>query len=189
VGGFLGIGGASYKTDRKVELNAMQGLSNVFNFALPQAKPALASGNESLSEAGGFWSKLLSGNRAATGAAVAPETNAALAKSDAAKRQLATSGTSRGGGTASVNQQRDTDVMSKVDNLLFGARKEAAGETAKIGGAQLSEAGNLLGVGTTAESNLADISAKARKDDYAMNQDMVGKVTGALDQALTAIFA
>jgi hypothetical protein len=189
MGGFLGIGHSSAKTDRSIQLGAMQDMKNVFNYALPQAQTAQATGQESLGKAGDYWSKILSGSRPAMQQAVAPETNAVRAGADAQKRQLAAMGTARGGGTSAVSQQRDTDTMAKIDNLLFGARPEAAKETAKIGGAELADASSMLGIGATTSTNLANIAMESRGQSQKINQEMVGKVTSAIDNAMMAIFA
>ena len=189
MGGFLGIGHASYKTDRSFQLDAMTKMKNVFNFGLSQGEKQQGAGEESVNKAGDYWSKLLSGNRAAVGAAVAPEANAVRSAADAGKRQLATSGTARGGGTAGANQQIDEASRAKIDNAIFGARPEAAKETAKIGELQLADASRMLGMAGETTTNLADISMKSRGQSYKINQDMVGKVTGAIDAAMMAIFA
>lgn len=203
MGGFLGIGGSSYKTDRKTELGGFSDLHNVFNFALPFAQSSAATGTattkagtDAMSSSLGYWQKLMSGNRTTMQQAVAPETNATLSGADAQKRQLAATGTARGGGVAGVEQQQKDATMAKVDNLLFGARPEAAKESSKIGGdlarvgtSQTSNAINALGLGEETAANITGIAAKSRVDSQAINQDMVGKVTNFIDQALTMAFA
>src|SRR5208337_55376 len=134
--GFMGIGGSASKTDRKMQLQSSGGLSNLFNWAMPQAQQGVGAGMSDLSSAGGFFKSLMSGNRTALQQTVAPQVNAANATSDAQKRQQAASGTARGGGTAPANQTRDTDKLAAVQNALFGARSGAAGELAKVGGAE-----------------------------------------------------
>jgi hypothetical protein len=78
---------------------------------------------------------------------VAPQTNAALAQSDAEKAQLANIGTARGGGAVGVNQQRDTGLMSQIDNMLFGARTAGAQGEAGVGQAQAGVGLNQTGQG------------------------------------------
>jgi len=167
----------------------MQKMKNVFNWALPQGEGAVAKGQEDTGKAGDYWSKILSGSRAAVSAAVAPETNAIRSGADARKRQLATSGTARGGGTNAINQQMDTDTASKVDNAIFGARPEAAKEVAGIGRTELGAGINLTGMAGETATNLSDIAMKSRGQSYKINQDMVGKVAGAIENAMVAIFA
>lgn len=203
MGGFLGIGGSSWKTDRKTELQGFSDLHNVFNFALPFAKSAAqtganstAAGTDAMSSSLGYWQKLLSGNRATAQQAVAPEANAAMSQADAQKRQLASSGTARGGGVNAVNQQRDTDTMAKVDNALFGARPQAATQVAKVGSdiahtglGQQSIGMDALRTGESTAANITDIARMSRNDSYKINQDMVGKVSTAIENALTQAFA
>jgi len=123
----------------------------------------------------------MGGNRAARRAAVAPEINAATATSDAAKRQLATSGTARGGGVNEVSQRRESDLMARVDNLLFGVAPAAARETGAVGS-------DVLGKGITTAGTLSGQASGARASDYAINQDTVGKVTGAISGLLAGFF-
>src|SRR5208282_3437568 len=121
-------------TDRSFQLQGMKGLTNLFNWGIPAGESATGS-------ALGYWQNLMSGNRTARRAAVAPEINAATATSDASKRQLATSGTARGGGVNATNQTRSTDLMSKVDNLLFGVAPKAAGALGAMGTNTLNTGG------------------------------------------------
>ena len=150
MGGLLGslfstgsLGGSSAKTDRSNQLDAFSGLKNVYNWSLPfgqqQARTGeatTAAGVSDLGNAGGYFRKLASGDRSTALQAVAPASNAALAQSDAEKNQLANMGTARGGGAVGVNQQRDTDLMSKIDNMLFGARTSGAQGEAGVGQAE-----------------------------------------------------
>src|SRR5271156_690770 len=101
MGGFLNIGNSSTKTDRATERQGFGDLSSVFNFGMPVAQSALGGANN-------YYQKLLTGNRATMEQAEAPEINAVQAGADAQKRQLASTGTARGGGTAAASQQRDT---------------------------------------------------------------------------------
>ena len=170
MGGFLGIGGSSAKTDRSFTLQGFKGLSNLFNWAIP-------TGEEATGKAIGYQENLLSGNRTARRAAVAPEINAATATSDAAKRQQATSGTARGGGTAGVNQQRSTDLMAKVDNLLFGVAPEAAGALGAMGT-------NTLNTGEATAANLSGQAASSRQTSFAINRQTQQDVVAAIEAAM-----
>jgi hypothetical protein len=163
--GFLGIGGSSASTDRKMQLQSSGGLSNLFNWALPQGQQAVGAGMSDLSSAGGFFKSLVSGNRTALNQTIAPQVNAANATSDAQKRQLSASGTARGGGTAPANQTRDTDIIGKIQNALFSARSGAAGELAKVGGAEANVGTSLASTAGTAISNLGELGTEARKLD------------------------
>jgi hypothetical protein len=161
VGGFMGFG-----VPKSVQ-QSEAGLNNIFNFALPQAE-------SSIGPAAAFYKSVLSGNPTAANAAIAPEKNAVAANSDAQRRQAATMGTARGGGTATRQAgQQDAD-MAKIQNLLFGTRSAAAGESGKLGS-------SLLATGTGAAKDLGDVSVA----DSAANQAALnGEIHSAVDAFL-----
>lgn len=179
-GGFLGIGGASWKTDRKQYLAGQDVLKNVFNYAIPQGEAGFAEGQAGLRKAGDYYSQLLSGNRTAVRQAVAPETAAVQARTDASRRQLATSGTARGGGVASTSQTAKDRAMAEIDQLLFGVRPGAAKGLESVAGRGLSAASNLLGMGADIAQAYTSNAAQSRKTSYELNQDMVGKASQAI---------
>jgi hypothetical protein len=187
VGGFLGIGGASWKTDRANVLTSFADLKNVFNFALPAAKQSVGAGQELLGSAGSYFKNLLTGNRSALLGAVAPETAAAQARSDASRRQLATSGTARGGGTAAASQTAKEKTMSDINNLLFGVRPGAAEGAAKVGGEEAALGTKLTGLGLESAGTLGELGIKAREEDYKINQDMVAKVATTIENVLAVL--
>ncbi len=188
MGGFLGIGGSASKRDRAEQIRSFEELHNVFNFALPATKAAWGAGQEGLQQAGAYWQKLLSGNRPAMLQAVEPEASAVRAQSDAQKRQLAASGTARGGGVAAANQQRETNTMAEIDRMLFGVRPMAARETERIGSTELNAALQALGIGETSAADLGTLALKSRKQSYEINQDMVAKASTAILNVLSSIF-
>lgn len=209
MGGLLGslfstgsLGGSSAKTDRGNFLGGMQDLKNVFNWALPfgqqQARTGqatTATGVSDLGNAGGYFRKLASGDRPTALEAVAPASNAALAQSDAQKRELGEMGTARGGGAIGVNQQRDTDLMAKIDNMLFGARTAGAEGEAGVGQAEagvgLGQTGQGLegaGLATGAASDLAKQSLYSRGLSEDIHQKHVNQISGGLEDTLTGVF-
>jgi hypothetical protein len=187
VGGFLGLGGSSYKTDRSMELAGFKDLSNIFNYGMQQGGQAIGAGQQNLGAAGNYYQQLLSGNRSAVSAAVAPETNAIRSATDASKRQIATSGSARGGGVNSTNQQVNDKSTAAVDNAIFAARPAAAQGATQVGGTELNAGTNLIGEAANSGANLTDLAEKARGQDYKINQDMVGKVTNFIQEAAGAI--
>ena len=202
MGGFLGIGGSSAKTDRKQTLQGYGDLQNIFNFGMSSGKSQLTAGQGTLGTAltelqgpASYYQKLLSGNRPALLQAIQPAVNAATDQADAQKRQAAASGTARGGGTNATQQQQDTERMAAIDNALASAKGGAAegearvaGETASIGGTELNTALNLLGLGSNAASNLTSASIGSRPTSNAINQQTVSQVTSAIDALLGGIF-
>lgn len=202
VSGIFGnVGGSSAKTDRSNQLTAFSDLKNVFNWALPfgqqQARTGQATtsaGVQNLGEAGGYFGKLASGDRPTVAQAVAPQTNAAIAQSDAQKRQLAASGTARGGGAAGVNQQRDTDLMSYIDNLMFGARAGGAQGLAGVGQAEsgvgLGETGQGIQAGSLASSSAGELGREAlysRGQSEQIHQKHVDQLAQSFEDLLSGL--
>jgi len=193
------LGGSSEKTDRGNFLKGIGDMSNVYNWALPfgqsQARTGqatTAAGTQNLGQAGSFFGKLASGDRATALQATAPASNAALSQSDAEKRQLGEMGTARGGGAVGVNQQRDTDLMSKIDNMLFGARTAGAQGLAGVGQAQagvgLGETGQGIQAGTLANraaEGITDESRLSRMDSNAIHRQAVGDYSKAFQSLMT----
>ena len=159
-------------------------MNNVFNYAFPAAQNELTAANSNLGQAGGYFSNIVSGNRATIRGAMSPEINAATAASDASKRNLDAFGTARGGGTGAANQQRDTSLQSTIDNMIAKARPEAASELGKIGAVEGNIGSNELGLGANVATNFTNLSGDSRVTSNAINQQTVQEVTGAIEAAL-----
>jgi len=183
------FGGNAAKTDRKNELQGIGNLNNVFNFGMKGATGELGAGSALQGAAGDYYSKLLSGNRTAALSAIAPVANTATAQADAAKRQAVASGTARGGGANAASQQLDTSTRATVDNALNAAKAEAARGASTLGSTQVSQAANLLGIGSNAAANEADISSQSRKTSQQLHDQAVSAAGGLVDTAINAIFA
>ena len=195
------IGGSSAKTDRGNFLTGVHDLNNVFNWGLPagqqmtaKGQTGVATGTGDLGTAADYLKKLTSGDRATTAQAIAPEVASVTSANDAAKRQLATSGTARGGGATSVNQTRDSAAQAEIDKALFGVRPQAAGELAKVGSAEgalgLGETGEGLkaaGLATEAATNIADESRKSRVDSNDIHRQAVSDISGGIESTLAGI--
>lgn len=124
-------------------------LGNVYNFGMPQAQSAISNANS-------FNSKVLSGNTTAMNQAIAPEKNAVAAQGDAQRKQAATMGTARGGGTASTQAGQQDAEMAKIQNLLFGTRTAAAKDSGELGS-------SLLKTSAGAAKDLGDVSTDYTK--------------------------
>lgn len=170
----MGIGGSASKTDRSTTLAGYGGLENLFNFAIPAAKNLVSTGADAISQSLGYYSKLLSGNRPAMQQAIAPEANAALAQSDAQKRQLAATGTARGGGTAAINQNRKTATDAEIDNMLFGAQSSAAKTTGALGTSTVGAGTNLASTGEAAAADLTKSAVQSQEESNAQG-NMIGQ--------------
>lgn len=200
MGGFLGIGGSSAKTDRNQVTSGFGQLNNLFNFGMNTSQKGVAAGGSTqqaglsgLSDANSYFKNLASGNRTAVQQAAAPEINMVQNQADAERRNQVASGTSRGGGVAGANQQQKTDTMSKIDNALFGVRPAAAqaeastsGKIADVGSTQMEQALQALGLSTTAASDNLFGAIKSREDSYGINRQAQKDVIGVLQNAMKA---
>lgn len=196
------FGGSATKTDRKNQLAGFGDLSNIFNFGFNTGKSGVAEGSQTergalseLAAPADYYSKLLSGNRAATLSAVAPTVNAAGAQTDAQKRQLATLGTARGGGVNATSQQLDTNRMKSIDDAINQAKGGAAagatrvaGETARVGETQLSTALNLLGLGEKAASTSTELAGDSRATSDALHRQASSDATKFGADVLDVLF-
>jgi hypothetical protein len=173
------FGGSAAKTDRKNQLAGFGDLNNLFNFGFASGTSETGAAQDQLGQAGSYYSKLLSGDRAATLSAVAPTTNAVNAQSDAAKRQIATSGTARGGGTNATGQSINDQTRAQIDTAVSNAKSGAAKGATEVGNSMASQASNLLGMGTTAASNLTQLAGDSRAESDKLHQQ-TAKSTGVL---------
>jgi hypothetical protein len=152
MGGFMGFGQTA------TEKSGENKLSNLFNYGLGAGQGGQTAGSSALGQARDYFSSLLSAGRTQTAQNAAPAVQAALAQSDATKRQEATMGTSRGGGTASAAREATTTANKQVDdiinkNLVEGKATGAAG-MASTGATQLQNALGLLGLSGSAARSL-----------------------------------
>src|SRR5271170_2574157 len=97
----FGVGNKNVKTDRSNELAAMGNLKSL-------AAGEAGEGAEGVDASMKFFQSILSGNPTAVASAVAPTTNAVAAQNAAQNRNIAATGTSRGGGT-NAEQQKTSD--------------------------------------------------------------------------------
>ena len=194
MGGFLGIGGSSAKTDRADQLQTDQNLFNIFNYSLPQAQAGEAAGTANLGTASNYFQKLLTAGRTQTAQNAAPAVNAALAGGDAQRRAEASGGTGRTGGTTDANRTAATGTQSNIDSILNSTlqtqKKEGAQGLAQVGGTELGNATSLLGTGAVGpeESVLSSTIASRPISMQANTQAAQGYGTalGAVLQALMA---
>ncbi len=198
---FNNVGGNSAKRDRSDYLNSQERMGNVFNQAFgfgqgleKQGQATTGQGVQDLGASGNFFRRLMSGNRAATTEAMAPQINAVEAQGDAQRRQQAALGTARGGGLAGTNQQAQNQRMAQIDNMLFGAQTGAAKEVGDIGrteaGVGLGETGQ--GIGTVAGAgNLAatagEMSTKSRELSNQMHRQSVQDLSNSFEDLLSGI--
>lgn len=161
MGGFLGIGNSSAKTDRANQLAGVNATWNIYNRGLPMfdeaAKAGAATtekGLSTLDQSKQYWQSLVSGTRPAVNrpqllSTAAPAINAITDQSDAARRQQAEMGTARGGGVAPENIQAQSKVMAQTGDILA---KGATAQQEDTMAAQAAGAKGLESVGTAQAS-------------------------------------
>lgn len=205
MGGFAGIGGSSAKTDRGNQLAATSGLWNVFNWAMPTGQSQQTAGSGTLNNALGtlgpaqqYFQGLLAPGRTQATLNAAPGINATLNSSDAAKKQSGNLGTERSGGTAALNRESGVQTQSTIDDLinsnLIGGQATGAqglqgiaGQQAGIGGAQLNNASNLLGLGSNADTNILNNATTSRPISQQANQESASEWEGLISGILGII--
>ena len=188
MGGFLGIGGSSAKTDRNSQLASQGNLNSVFNWALPQGQAATQQGMSTLTGAAqtlgpaqNYYQNLLTAGRTQTAANAAPAINATLAQADAARTQAGAFGTGRTGGATSAQAEAGSQTRASIDNTINQSMVQGraagaaglqgvAGAQAGIGQDMLSTASSLLGLGTQAEESVMGNATGSRNTSNDINQ-------------------
>lgn len=179
MGGILGIGNSSAKTDRGRALGGWNAMWDVWGKAanpnsLTQA--STESGTGAMDQAGDFWKSVLSGDKGAQTAAAAPAINAVNAQTQQQKQEQANMGTSRGGGTAGYNTQTEQERQSDITNAMMGLGPKAAEQLEQVGGAQaqvgqrqLALALQQLGLSEEVARDIVTTSMQSRTDSQSMS--------------------
>jgi hypothetical protein len=199
---FSNVGGNAAKRDRAEELNSYGSLRNIINWALPTAQKESAQGMADtragitdMGQSNQLFKKLAAGSRSDVLSAVAPEAAGIRAASDASRRELASSGTARGGGTAGVNQARDAANEAQLNNLVFGVRPQAAKESADIATRQAQiglgqeDIGNRTAqVGEMSAFDLGKLAATNRPVNQDIHQKSVDQLSSGFEDLLAMVF-
>jgi hypothetical protein len=159
----FGVGDKSVATDRRFQL---AGLGNLENLA---SRTGQAGGTAS-GDALAYLEKLLSGNRSAVTAAVAPTTNAAAGAAAAKSRQISATGTARGGGTNAEQQQTSDSVDKATQDAINAAVPGAAGTLGTMGTNLLSQSGSD-------SSALASQAGQTRTMDQMRSDELLDALT------------
>jgi hypothetical protein len=148
---------------------------------------ANTAGQNELGSAASYWQKLLTAGRTDTAARSAPAINAELAQSDAAKRQAASVGTDRSGGTAAINREAGQQTQSSIDTIinknLVGGQEAAAKGLTEIGGTELQAALASLGL---SESAINDV-LKESAGTYQYNKDNTQQMASSIGQSVASL--
>jgi hypothetical protein len=145
-----------------------------------------------------YYRKLLSAGRTDTAAEAAPAVQGALAQSDAAKREAATTGTSRSGGAAEANAESGSKTGATIDsiineNLMGGKKVGAEGLTgvakdkAVMGNMTMANAMQALGLGAGASESTLSASIGSRVDSAKLAQEQ-GQAYGEMAGMLALAF-
>lgn len=167
MGGFMGIGHSSEKTDRGNQLAGINAEWNVYNRGLPfsdadraEGKDTREAGIQTLDDVKRYWQSIMAGGRPAVMRTAAPAINAVNEQADAARNEQAQMGTSRGGGETGFAQQQEMKKTADINNIVGNIAATAPTTAAKeltgvaktesdIGTQQVREA--LLELGLTKE--------------------------------------
>ena len=201
MGGYLGIGGSSAKTDRGNQLAATQGDWNIYSqglgFGVPEQNAGtgtLAQAKTDLGPAKDYYSGLLKAGRTETAQNSAPAINTTLAQSDAQRNSAGNFGTARTGGTAALNRDASTQTQSKMDDIITstlntgketGAKGMESVSSAEkgIASTQLTDALSMLGLSSNAVNDILTNATQSRGQSQAINtqtQAQWGQLLGAI---------
>lgn len=194
MGGFLGLGNSSARTDRGNQLAGIGAEWNVYNRGLPfsdkaaeEGQKTVASGITGLEQAKKYWQDIMSGSRPAVMKVAAPAISAVNEQADATRTQQAEMGTSRGGGVNALNQAAETGRMTDVNKLIFGIQPQAAEETAKVsqaeagaGEAQVRDALSALGISKDVADEIVNSSMQSREISMKARNEVMQMWSNAL---------
>lgn len=157
----------------------------------------LNGAQQGLSDLRNFWKPLVSGNRSAIDAFLAPERQAINQGWQATNQNLYRMAP-RGGGRVSALANADVSRQGALNDLVFGARREGANQLAnlsqsqgQLGLGQMGVGAGVLGQGLNAGSGLYNLYGnQANRADAASNnaQNLLGGVGASLGGFLADIF-
>jgi hypothetical protein len=207
--GIKGKGAAKKQEKLAAEQYAM--LKPLLEAQVAGGKQAIQTGNQQIGQGAGyltgaqtgfedlkkFWQPLMTGNRSAIDAFLAPERRAINQGAQATAQNLYRMAP-RGGGRVSALATADVNRQGALNDLVFGARREGANQMAnlnqsqgQLGLGQMGVGASVLGQGLNAGGLLGNIYGNqiGRADAAGNNaQQLMGQVGTALGGFLTDIF-
>lgn len=162
------------KEEKNQEKQTWSNLMGLGETARQEAGTLGAEGKEAKGDAVNYFQRLLKGDRTA----IAPGVNAATATSDAQKREQATMGTSRGGGTNAANQTRENDLRGQAMSLFGNQQQGAAGNLASIGQNDIGQMISSLGLSGNIESSTGDLLHRDIQEKGAAAHKLWGSLLG-----------
>lgn len=200
MGGFLGIGGSSAKTDRATQLAAQQGEWNIFNYGLTTGQKGQQTGQNELSQAlstlgpaQSYFQSLLSPSRQQVAQRSAPSIAAVEGQAQAQRGAAFEFGSSRVGGTAASQNAAEANTQSSIDqiinqNLVQGQQEGAQGLEqvssiqSSIAGQELSNSLSLLGLSQESINAIMSNATNSRAESAQLNSQMQQQFGAALSQ-------
>jgi hypothetical protein len=163
-------------------------LQNIFGSAFGAAGQQGSQGAGTLNDVTQYFQSLLSGNPQALAQASAPAANAATAASDVQKKQQASEGTSRTGGTVAQNQTQADQLSAQIASLIGNIQNQAAPQLSNIGQTELNNMLNALGIGTSASGTVGgQVTSDINTQRQAAAQMWSSLIGGGADIASAAI--
>lgn len=193
---FSGLGGKkSAKKQQKLAEQQFAALKPLLDaqvagskFALDQSKPFLAGAGEGIKDLQNFWNPLVHGDRSAIDQFLAPERRA-INQGYQASLDMLSRGPRGGGRTAALNQA-NLARQGQLSDLIFGARKQGAGQLEQLAAllGQLGTSTLSAGIGGGQQSTSL-YNAQANRAYDAQNQAGagLGQVGSALGQLLGSL--
>lgn len=166
MGGFLGIGGSSEKTDRANQLQAVTDMKSIYNWGLPEGKSQVAQGKAATQTAEDFYKQLMTQGRTGTAEMSASSVNAAREQADASKKEAGTRGTARSGGTAGAERESGQKTESSIDKIInenmMGGKMAGAQGMERVGKQQTSTGLNLVNMSENIVSQIMENATQSR---------------------------
>lgn len=183
--GFFGLFGGAPKSEKEQQSKTFSDLGNLFGTVSKSGEDLTKKGNAAQGRAANFFGRTLSGDRTA----IAPAVNTAVEAGDAAKREEAQMGTSRGGGTNAGNQERETHTRSLMASLLGQAQEGAADKLAAIGGEDINAGIGAEGTAGAIGTNLSSLlNTDIQQKNQAASKMWGSLIGGGLKLATAGLF-
>jgi Sec-independent protein translocase protein TatA len=167
--GLFGIGGSAAKTDRSQQLTSWNDLQSLFNTGSRVGTNQISQGSKGLSDALGYFKKLMSGDRSQMASVLAPQISTISGQATQAKQNASTFG-NRSGGTNAAIQASETSATQAVQQLFEMLGPEAAQAVASISGTIEGAGQNLLDLAGNSAAEVGKQSSDSRQTDVATQQ-------------------
>lgn len=176
------MGGGPSSQEKQQQQQSFNQLGQISQQALNTAQPFGQAGQQTLDTLTNYYKSLFGGDRSAVMSAIQPATSSATAAADAQKKQQATMGTARTGGTAAENQTIDDQVRAQIDNLIASVGPQAASSLEGIGNTQIQAMMSALGLGSGAASSAGSLIGSDINSQRQASSQLWGSLLGGAGQ-------